>query len=62
MPLNKSKSDLDQLKQKQSTAFQNKMIQVVYQLFNSFGFNKEFEPLFSEKESERTEKNKIKIK
>ena len=60
--LNKSKSDLDQLKQKQSTAFQNKMIQVVYQLFNSFGFNKEFEPLFSEKESERTEKNKIKVK
>ena len=39
--LNKSISDLDQLKQKQSTAFQNKMIHVVYQLFNSFGFNKE---------------------
>ena len=49
--LNKSISDLDQLKQKQSTAFQNNMIQVVYQLFNSFGFNKEFEPLFSKKES-----------
>ena len=30
--LNKSISDLDQLKQKQSTAFQYKMIQVVYQL------------------------------
>ena len=29
---------LDQLKQKQSTVFQNIMIQVVYQLFNSFGF------------------------
>ena len=25
------------------------MVQVVYQLFNSFGFNKEFEPLFTEK-------------
>ena len=32
--LKKSISDLDQLKQKQSTAFENKMIQVVYQLFN----------------------------
>ena len=41
---------LDQLKQKQSTVFQNIMIQVVYQLFNSFGFNEVFEPLFSEKE------------
>ena len=29
--LNKSISDLDQLKQKQSTAFQNKLIHVVYQ-------------------------------
>ena len=48
-------SDLDQLKQKQSTVLQNKMIQVVYQLFNSFDFNKEFEPLFSKKESEQTE-------
>ena len=28
--LNKSKSDLDQLKQKQNIAFQNKIIQVVY--------------------------------
>ena len=26
------------------------MIQVVYQLFNSFGLNKEFLPLFSQKE------------
>ena len=59
--LNKGKSDLDQLKQKQSIAFQNKMIQVVYQLFNSFGFNKEFEPLFSKKESEWTKKE-LKIK
>ena len=53
--LNKSISDLDQLKQKQSTAFQNKMIHVVYQLFNSFGFNKESAPLFSQIKSEQTE-------
>ena len=51
--LNKSISNLTQLREKQSTDFQNKMIQVVYQLFNSFGFNKEFEPLFSEKESDQ---------
>ena len=31
------------------------MIQAVYQLFNSVGFNKEFAPLFSEKEAEQTE-------
>ena len=48
--LKKSLLGLDRLKQKQSTAFQNNMIQVVYQLFNSFGFNKEFEPLFSKKD------------
>ena len=30
------------------------MVQVVYQLFNSFGFNKEFEPLFSQIKSEQT--------
>ena len=53
--LNKSISDLDQLKQKQSTVLRNKMVQVVYQLFNSFGFNKEFEPLFSQIKSEQTE-------
>ena len=47
--LNKSISDLDQLKQKQNTVLQNKMVQVVYQLFNSFGFKKEFEPLFTKK-------------
>ena len=29
------------------------MIQVVYQLFNSFGFNEEFETLFSKKESDQ---------
>ena len=53
--LNKSISDLDQLKQKQSTVLRNKMVQVVYQLFNSFGFNKEFAPLFSQIKSEQTE-------
>ena len=31
------------------------MIQVVYQLFNSFGFRKEFVPFLSKKESERIE-------
>ena len=31
------------------------MIQVLCQLFNSFGFKKEFESLFSEKGSEQTE-------
>ena len=53
--LNKIISDLDQLKQKQSTILRNKMVQVVYQLFNSFGFNKEFAPLFSQIKSEQTE-------
>ena len=53
--LSKSVSDLDQLKQKQSTVFQNKMVQVAYQLFNSFGFNKEFEPVSSQIKSEKTE-------
>ena len=47
--LNESISDLGKLKQKQSTVLQNKMVRVVYQLFNSFGFNKELEPLFSKK-------------
>ena len=59
--LNKSISDLDQLKQKQSTVLRNKMVQVVYQLFNSFGFNKEFEPLFSKKKS-LSEKSKLDTK
>ena len=49
--------DLSQLRENQSTVFQNKMIQVVYQLFSSFGFNKEFLPLFSEKESEQIERD-----
>ena len=35
--LEKSICDLNQLRQEKSTVFQNKMIQVVYQLFNSFG-------------------------
>ena len=53
--LNKSISDLGQLKQKQSTAFQNKLIHVVYQLFNSFGFDKKSAPLFSQIKSEQAE-------
>ena len=59
--LNKSISDLDQLKLKQNTIVQNKMVQVVYQLFSSFGFNKEFEPLFSKKKS-LSEKGKLDTK
>ena len=47
--LNKSISDLDQPKQKQSTVLQNKMVQVVYQLFSSFGLDEEFESLFIKK-------------
>ena len=50
----KSMFDLTQLRQEEKTVFQNKMILVVYQLFNSFGFKKDFAPLFSEKESEQT--------
>ena len=47
--LEKYISDLEQLGKKQNTDFQNKMIHVVYELFDTLGFNKEFEPLFSEK-------------
>ena len=54
--LNKSVSDLDQLKQKQSNDFKNSMIHVVYQLFNSFGFNEEFEPSFSKTNQSRLKK------
>ena len=50
----------NQLKQKQSTAFHNKLIHVIYQLFHSVGFNKEFSPLSSETKSEQTEE-KIQI-
>ena len=38
--LKKCISDLNQLRQKQSNVFQNKMIQVVCQFFNSLGLNK----------------------
>ena len=51
--LKKSISDLNQLRQKNSTVFQNKQIQVVYQLFNSFGLNKRVLPLFSEKQPDQ---------
>ena len=46
----KSISDLNQLRQEKSTAFQNKMIQVVYQLFNPFSLNKRLLSLSSKKE------------
>ena len=60
--MNKRISDLDQLKQKQTTAFKNKLIHVVYQLFNSFGFDKDFAPLFSQIKSEQTEEEPVKLK
>ena len=60
--LNKRISDLDQLKQKQSAVFQNKMIHVVYQLFNSFGFDKELTPLFYIIKSKQTEEEPVKLK
>ena len=46
---NKSISDLDQPKQKESTVLRNKMVQIVYQLCNPFDFNEEFELLSIEK-------------
>ena len=58
--MNKSISDLDQLKQKQTTVFRNKMIQVVYQLFSSFGFDKEFALVFTQIKPEQT-KEKMQI-
>ena len=51
--LEKSICDLNQLRQEKSTVFQNKMIQVVYQLFNSFGLNKRLLPLFSKKDPDQ---------
>ena len=51
--LEKSICDLNQLRQEKSTVFQNKMIQVVYQLFNSFGLNKRLLLLFSKKEPDQ---------
>ena len=53
--LNKSISDLDQLKKKQSTVLRKKMVQIVYQLFNSFSLNKELETLSNQIKSEQTE-------
>ena len=38
------------------------MIHVVYQLFNSFDFNKESAPLFSPIKSEKTEEEPVKLK
>ena len=55
--LGKSISNLEQLKENQQTDFQNKIIQVVYQLFNSFSFNKEFVPIFSKKKKKKSMKN-----
>ena len=51
--LNKSIPDLDQLKQKQNIILRNKMVQAVYLLYNSFGFNKE-------KKSDTKEPTKVK--
>ena len=43
-------SDLIQLRQEEKTIFQNKMISVVYKLFNALRFKtKGFKPLFSQK-------------
>ena len=38
------------------------MIQVVYQLFNSFGFNKEFAPIFNQIKLEQTKEEPVKLK
>ena len=51
--LEKSICDLNQLRQEKSTVFQNKMIQVVYQLFNSFGLKERLLPLFSKKQPDQ---------
>ena len=51
--LEKSIPDLNQLRQEKSTVFHNNMIQVVYQLFNSFGLNKRLLLLFSKKEPDQ---------
>ena len=59
--MKKGVPELTQLRRKQSTTFQNKMIHIVYQLSNSFGFKKDFAPLFSEKESEQTEEKSDKM-
>ena len=52
----KNMSGFTQLRREEKTVFKNKMIQVVYQLFNALRFKtKGFTPLFSHKESEKTE-------
>ena len=51
--LEKSIPDLNQLRQEKSTVFHNNMIQVVYQLFNSFGLNKRLLLLFRKKEPDQ---------
>ena len=38
--MTKSISDFEQLRQKESTVFENKMINVLYYLFNSFSLDK----------------------
>ena len=64
--LNKSLSDLDQLKQKQSTVFQNKLIHVVYQLFNSVLYNlvliKSLHHYFTKQSQSRLKKNMLNYK
>ena len=52
----KNMSGFTQLRREEKAVFQNKMIQVVYQLFNALRFKtKGFTPLFSQKELEKTE-------
>ena len=46
---------LRSIKAKTKYCSSKQVVQVVYQLFNSFGFNKEFAPLFSQIKSEQTE-------
>ena len=56
--LEKSISDLEQLRKKQKTDFQNKMIRVVYQFFNTLGFNEEFEHYLAKKKNQSRLKKK----
>ena len=53
--LKKCISDLNQLRQKQSNVFQNKMIQVVYQFFNSLGLNKKSATIIQRKRTRSIE-------
>ena len=50
---------ISNLKENQQTDFQNKIIQVVYQLFNSFSFNKEFVPIFSKKKKKKINEESV---